>query len=163
LGLAINIPLALVGIHVVPVGPAVLHVLHVIECLELRLELVEQCLLGHLLRLYLLNELLLLLLFRFYYFLRVVYFVDFAIHFIFIEVILRWIRITTHGLITALVVRLITLFDFHNLVRTLKLIFLEEVAPLKPNWILSQLAKHTRLATGHIPCALNTNLSNGRV
>ena len=88
LGLSIDIPFTIVGIVVIIIGPAVLHVLHIIECLELRLELIKQCLLRDLLRLHLFDELLLLLLFRLNYILRVVNFVDFAVHFIFVEVIL---------------------------------------------------------------------------
>ena len=137
LGLSIDIPFTVVGIQVIIIGLAILHVIHVIECLELRLELIKQRLLRDLLRLYLLDELLLLLFFRFDYFLGVVDFVDFTVHFIFIEVILRRIGITSHGLIAALIIGLISLLDLDNLVRALQLIFLKEVAPFHAKWVLA--------------------------
>ena len=163
LGLSIDIPFTVVGIQVIIIGLAILHVIHVIECLELRLELIKQRLLRDLLRLYLLDELLLLLFFRFDYFLGVVDFVDFAVHFIFVEVILRRIGITSHGLIAALIISLISLLDLDNLVRALQLIFLKEVAPFHAKWVLAQLAKDAGLASSHVAGAFDTNLRNRRI
>lgn len=110
-----------------------------------------------------LDELLLLLLFGFDYFFGVVDLVDFSIHFVFVEVILRRIRITTHRLITTLIIGLISLLYLHDLIRALQLILLKKVAPLEPNRVLPQLAKYARLATRHISGTLNTDLSNRRV
>ena len=119
------------------------------------MQLIYQLFLGKLVGLNFRDELLLPLLLLFDKNFRVVDLVHLPVHFVFIEIVFRWIWVAAHGLAAAIVVSLIPLLNLYYLVGTIQLIFLEEVAPLKPHRIFAELPKHARSATCSISGALD--------